>query len=264
MTGPDIIECIRRVRDPIKFSPTPDDKAKVKYLIYNLNAKTDMLKWMVNRAHLVVRKWRKLHPCKEKALLFLNKDFEDKVHVDEALFERLNHAKTVGENKWSGSNAVAFLAAVNPSPHMLRLLRARLGHLGYDPHEDFIVDKVIQSAGRGNIRTPGIKDRMLIVVPTENLAQRISERMKEAPEILSDVTEALGNYISWNHNAYSSDKAHTERPRKVKRVKRNMTEAEKAKAHALYQAAYRAKKDGDMELYAELEAKRDALRFESK
>lgn len=64
--------------------------------------------------------------------------------------------------------------------------------------------------------------------------------------------------------AARSKRRRTTKPKKVKRVKRTLSPEEKLKERALYQAAYRAKKNGDLELYAELEAKRDALRFESK
>jgi hypothetical protein len=167
-----------------------------------------------------------------------------------------------------------FLAAINPDPHMARLLKARLGHLGYDPKEDFIVDRVIQATGRGNIRTHGIKDRMLIVVPTEGLAQRVAERLEERPKYHIEITEKLGNYVSWNSNLLASlmlqatDPVKAERALKDrqyrdpnKRKKRVLTPEERKKERAIYRAAYRAKLDGDIELHDKLEAERDALRF---
>jgi hypothetical protein len=45
------------------------------------------------------------------------------------------------------------------------------------------------------------------------------------------------------------------------REKHVLTPNEKRKERALYQAAYRAKQDGNMELHNKLEAERDALRF---
>lgn len=273
LTGSDVLKVIGRVRNSMKNSPSKRDHEIVDSL-NRLGAQTDMLSWLVKASHRVVRAWRKKNPSTEPALMFLNKDFQDRDDVSRKLFERLNHAKTVGDNSWSSSNAVVFLAAINPDPHMARLLRARLGHLGYDPKEDFIVDKVIQATGRGNIRTHGIRDRMLIVVPTEGLAQRVAERLDERPEYHIEITEKLGNYVSWSKNLLVSltlqatDPIKAERAlrdRKIRqsprRKKRDMTTSEKKKERALYQAAYRAKQEGDIKLHAHLEAERDALRF---
>jgi hypothetical protein len=273
LKGGDVLKVISRVRNPMKNSPSKRDYEIVDALT-KMGAQTDTLSWLIKASHRVVRAWRKKNPSTEPALMFLNKDFQDRADVERGLFERLNHAKTVGDNSWSSSNAVVFLAAINPDPHMARLLKARLGHLGYDPKEDFIVDRVIQATGRGNIRTHGIKDRMLIVVPTEGLAQRVAERLEERPKYHIEITEKLGNYVSWNSNLLASlmlqatDPVKAERALKDrqyrdpnKRKKRVLTPEERKKERAIYRAAYRAKLDGDIELHDKLEAERDALRF---
>lgn len=276
----DVTALIGRIRDPLSNPPSVKDK-QIYRTLKKMGAEMEMLKWMVDKSHIVVRAWRQENPCKHKALLFLNKDFEN-MEASDKLFQKLNHAETVGDNSWRESNAVVFLAAVNPNPHMSRLLNARLGHLGYDPHEDFIVDRVIQATGRGNIRTHGIEDRMLIVVPTANLAQRVAERMNEDPQVLNDVTEDLGDMISWSHSLYrtvstqdardarAQEKEQKREAREAKkaakpkkRIKRALTADEKKRERALYQRASRAKLAGDLKLHAKLEAERDALRFES-
>lgn len=269
MKGSEVLDVINRVRNPMKNSPSKLDKGLVKVL-KQMGAQTDMLKWLVEASHKVVRAWRKKNPSDKPALMFLNKDFNDKMNVDTKIFERLNHAETVGDNRWYESNAVVFLAAINPKPKLERLLRARLGHFGYDPREDFIVDKVIQATGRGNIRTHGIKERMLIVVPTEGLAQRVAERLGERPVYHANITEKLGNYVSWNSKLFASlslqatdpvKAAKVAKRRAPKRKKRILTSEEKKRERALYQAAYRAKQEGNLKLYNKLEAEREALRF---
>lgn len=269
LSGGDALKAINRVRHPLKYTPSSDDKRLVSAL-RKMGAQTDMLKWFVAASHRVVRAWRKRNPSSKPALMFLNKDFKDKMDVDPSLFHQLNHAETVGDNRWHESNAVVFLAAINPKPKLDILLRARLGHLGYDPKEDFIVDKVIQATGRGNIRTHGIKNRMLIVVPTEGLAQRVGARLNERSTYHSNVTERLGNLVSWNNNMFASMSLEEDDPEKAarlarrrapKREKRKMTSSEKLKERSLYKAAYRAKEAGDLKTYSKLESQRDALRF---
>jgi hypothetical protein len=111
---------------------------------------------------------------------------------------------------------------------------------------------------------------MLVVVSTEYLALRLSERLKGSPTFHTDVTQKLGNYMSWDYRRYVQTKIEREDPEKAararkrnapKREKRKLTEVERKRERALYQAAYRAKQDGDMETYEKLEAERDALRF---
>jgi hypothetical protein len=274
MTGTQVMEAIGRVRNPAKNPPSDIDKGIYKILT-DLGAQTEMLDWMVEKSQLVVKAWRKKHPCDRRALMFLNNEFQDRAEIDEEVFRQLEHAKTVGDNRHRASNAVVFLVSLNPNQRLKTLLEARIGHLGYNVEDDFVIDRLIQASGRGNIRVAGIKDRMLIVVSTEKLATSLMSRMNQAPSYKTGVTQKLGNYMSWDYKQYSSTKLAKENPehaqklkkireaRKARRVKRELTAEEKRYERALYQKALRARYSGNMELHDKIEAERDALRFVS-
>ncbi|QRE00084.1 hypothetical protein [Burkholderia phage BCSR5] len=260
----DLMTAIKRVKDPLKGKPSAAQRELVK-LLHGWGGNTDMLGWLVARSTEVVAKWHKKHPCKHRALMFLNHKFRDEYDLDET-FKQLNHGKAEGDNRFRDSNAVVFLPAINPNPHLARLLNALLGPFGYDADEDFIVDKSVQCIGRGNIRIPNIKKPMLAVVPTLGLASRLQRRYKGFPTLTTDAMDVFGCYQSWDFKTYTSIRAQArKKAEKELKPKRKIRPDEiKSKLKALNARAYRARQKGDEALAKEYEAEMESIRSQFK
>lgn len=159
----------------------------------------NIMEWMVATSRRLARAWWKKHPINDersKALIILNKDFEHYTHSCHEL-NYLSLGKVEGRNDFQNSNVVAFLAAVNPEPTLLRLLNVILPD--YAAEEDYVVDKAIQSLGRGNIRKHNCNDAMLAIVSTRRLAERIAARMRNQPVIEYPIMDKLGGYTLWSY-----------------------------------------------------------------
>jgi hypothetical protein len=130
-------------------------------------------------------------------VLIVNNDYTN-YDFDADYFQFLSVGQVEGRNEFQNADIVAFLPAVNPEPDVAQLLNALLP--GYDSDEDYVVDKAIQSLGRGNIRNHGTDSEMLAIVSTSKLAEKISARMQHYPRVDLGVTERLGNYTFWSYN----------------------------------------------------------------
>lgn len=257
LTSSAVYEAIELERDPSTGMPNKQQRQILK-LLHNVKGETDTHAWMLKQAERLVRDWRKANPCDHKALVFLNYEFQDD-SVNENLFRMLEHGKAVGNNKYRHSNAVVFLASANPIPRLARLLNALLGPQGYDLHEDHIVDKAIQCLGRGNIRLQGIKDRMLVVLPTEGLATRVAERMNNQATLHVEVTEQLGNYESWNTNTYRNLKGAMHAAKEPKAKKPKLSDEQKKEVAKLNTYIWRAERAGKTELAEDYRARKQQI-----
>lgn len=169
------------------------------------NFKLDPLAWQLEMSEKLVSRFRKLHKCKDKALLLMNKGPLEDVEVNEKLFRKFSTGRVEGRNDFIGTNAVVFLAGVNPDPVMRSLMQAYMPE--YDPQQDYVVAKTIQSLGRGNMRNHESKDAMLAIVPTLGLAKMIHKRMNHFPILDHETMETLGNYAEWSVNNARSEEA---------------------------------------------------------
>jgi hypothetical protein len=97
---------------------------------------------------------------------------------------------------------VALLAGVNPEPVISRVLQAYLPE--YDPDEDYIIDKAVQTIGRGSIRSSNSTERMMAIVPTYELALRLVNRMSGYPLIDLVFAKKMGDYVWWSKKEYQS------------------------------------------------------------
>jgi len=167
----------------------------------------DVLKWQVSASHKVAKRWLKKHPEASSGvpgLMLVNKGY-DTYKLDSELYQYLDIGRVEGQNGYRDRSVVTFLAAVNPNPILGKVLSWMLPN--YDAHEDFVVDKAIQSIGRGNIRDQKCDLPMLAIVSSRGLAMRILHRMKGYPQIDLSITEKLGNYIPWSTNEARSASA---------------------------------------------------------
>lgn len=169
------------------------------------NFKLDPLAWQLEVSEKLVSRFRKLHKCKDKALLLMNKGPLEEVEVNEKLFRKFSTGRVEGRNDFIGTNAVVFLAGVNPDPVMRSLMQAYMPE--YDPQKDYVVAKTIQSLGRGNMRNHESKAAMLAIVPTLGLAKMIHKRMNHFPILDYETMETLGNYAEWSANNARSEEA---------------------------------------------------------
>lgn len=164
----------------------------------------DVLKWQINMCHRLAKAWIAKRGAavdrygkKQKGVLIVNNDYTS-YNFDPDYFQFLSVGQVEGRNEFQDANIVAFLPAVNPEPYVAQLLNALLP--GYEPDEDYVVDKAIQSLGRGNIRNHNTDSEMLAVVSTRKLADKIAARMQHYPRVDAAVTERLGNYSFWSYN----------------------------------------------------------------
>jgi len=196
----------RHLRDIVAHIRTPHlnrgelqpEQLKMLRFIQENNCQLDITGWMVDRCHRLAKSWTKKHTPVEPGVIIVNKDFQ-KYELDEKYFRYMDIGKVEGNNAHQHANVVAFLGAINPTPLLAQLMRILMPH--YDADEDYVVDKAIQSIGRGNIRNHHSSEEMLAVVSTTGLAKRISKRMRSHPRVATDVTKKLGNFVPWNRNA---------------------------------------------------------------
>lgn len=203
LTSEDLYTIVAHIKKNIRGRLKPAQKELRKFM-REIGCKTDILKWQVDQAQVLAKEWMSKRDYTRPGVIFINKDFDKALDgMDDQLFKPLSTGLAEGRNDFQDSNVVCFLAAINPNPVLGRLLDALLKHQGYDSDEDFVVDKAIQCIGRGNIRSHEEEDRikkMLAIVPSQWLAERIYARLNEAPTIRYNDIAKLGNYTIWNGN----------------------------------------------------------------
>lgn len=192
-----------------------DQQSEMQHFIEGSGCRVDMLDWMLRACERIAKAWLKKYPCDETGVMIVNKDYGRRA-VDPVLFDHMEVGRVEGRNDKQGANMVAFLAAINPDEMLRNLLSVLLPD--YDADEDYIVDKAVQSVGRGNIRDHRSKQKMLAIVPTSKLAEALCKRMGDAPQIAYSVTEKLGFYTPYTKNkaaaAYAAEVGDDEPDRK--------------------------------------------------
>jgi hypothetical protein len=208
----EVVQCIR---SPATFhAMLGAQHLKVLEFMQAAGVQTDILAWQLKRAQQVVRKWKAKYPCDHNAVLFVNKDYESQTRIQG--FDYLSIGQVEGKNEFQNSNAVVFLAAVNPDKDVATLLSALCGD-GYDADEDFVVSKAVQCIGRGNIRNHKSKAPMLAVVATEGLAEKIRARMEDVPKVVySNRTDPNHIYRVWSHHKAKSMAANEKGDKKTR------------------------------------------------
>jgi hypothetical protein len=115
----------------------------------------------------------------------------------EGNFVTLSVGSVEGRNDFQHLDCVSFFAAINPDPFVCQMLNAVLGETGYDAHEDYVVDKAIQSLGRAKTRNRDSHDPVMAIVSTRGLAERIAKRMQGYPRVDSSHMRSLGSLEYW-------------------------------------------------------------------
>jgi hypothetical protein len=199
----DLATILSHLRGDIGGRLKPPQKKLLQFM-QGIGCHTDILKWQVEQAQVLAKEWMSKREPTGPGLIFVNKDYTDALEdVDFNIFRSVSTGKAEGRNDFQAANVVCFLAAINPEPDMARLLNALLKHQGYDSDEDFVVDKAIQCIGRGNIRSHREEDRikkMLAIVPSQWLAERIYRRLSDIPTVRYEDLAKLGNYAIWDGN----------------------------------------------------------------
>jgi hypothetical protein len=156
---------------------------KVNYLTQRGDVEFDPLRWYIQSARKVVANWKKVYPVHGLPLIMMNKIYTKKgssyrnmllTKTGRPLFEVLpfmNH----GLNCYDDRNVLAFLAAVNPSPAMVRFYAERLPK--YDFSKDYVADVANQSVCRLSLRDVDSKERVLVIVPDQNIASLLENKM---------------------------------------------------------------------------------------
>ncbi|QBQ74573.1 DNA/RNA helicase [Burkholderia phage BcepSauron] len=251
----DIQRAVGRHRDPEFYGDTKqEDRDIVRYITENAHAHIDIMEWLLDQSESVLRQWRAKHGRENKALLFINESHREKYEYNRKMMRFMSHARAPGINKYMGCNAVVFHAAINPWPQLGRLLQFLLGRPhedgtpGYDPDEDYVVDRAIQCLGRGNIRDHDSESPMLAIVPTLGLAEKLHHRYNHAPTLMHQAMINRGEYMMWNYNKFKQaqrEVVQAEAPKK--RVKLELTKDESTLINKLRVKATRAKQKGDAE-----------------
>lgn len=86
-----------------------------------------------------------------------------------------------GINEYKDSNVVIFLAAINPTPELLRFYNRYLPN--YEAEKDHVADAAIQCVCRCALRDPGSDSRVLVIVPDMRIATLLFEKMQNRPRI---------------------------------------------------------------------------------
>lgn len=178
-------------------------RAMVKYMD-EAGCHLNVLEWQMRCVQKIAQLWWKKHPPTTVNPIIVNKGY-DKHKLNPDHFQYLDLGRVEGTNAYRDSNVVAFLAAVNPDKPLERLLQALLPK--YDARQDFVVDKAIQSIGRGCIRNHLSEEPMIAVVPTLGLAELICARMSHLPIVDRNWMEKLGSYTPWSVQHLRSEEA---------------------------------------------------------
>lgn len=203
LTAEDLYTIIAIKRKILRGRLTPQQKELFQF-IQEIGCQTDILKWQIEKSEKIAKIWMNKREYVGPGLIFVNSDRIDSIkNVNEKVFKFMSTGLAEGRNEFQYANVICFLAAINPNPILARLLNALLKHQGYDSDEDFVVDKAIQCIGRGNIRSHKKEDKlkkMLAIVPSKWLAERIYARLNEAPTIRYSDISKLGDYVVWDGN----------------------------------------------------------------
>jgi hypothetical protein len=218
LTSEDLYTVVSHIRKIIRGRLTPNQKELRKFM-QEIGCQTDILKWQIEQSQVLAKEWMGKRDPTIPGVMFVNSDRTKALAgMDAATFKFMSTGEAEGRNEFQAANVVCFLAAINPNPMLGRVLNALLKHQGYDSDEDFVVDKAIQCIGRGNIRSHKKADRikkMLAIVPSQWLAERIYARLNEAPIIRYKDIEKLGNYTIWNGNKKRKAEEVASDPKKV-------------------------------------------------
>jgi hypothetical protein len=175
-----------RLRDLVAYKRNPRRfKTLVKPLEQKFLAQMDEMQcnldltgWLLQSTEAVAQNWWGEHGMTERGLMVLNEDADRAQKLSG--FDTLGLGMVEGRNDFQDCTVVAFHAAVNP--------------------EDDVVDKSIQSIGRGIIRNRNVGTPMLAIVPTVGLAERIKARMGDHPVLDTKPMKELGSYSYWAYN----------------------------------------------------------------
>ncbi|WP_155674913.1 DEAD/DEAH box helicase family protein [Burkholderia stagnalis] len=162
----------------------------------SMGGKADMLGYLIQASGEIFDAWRDVNPGINEFLLIANND-EMKERRPEGDFVTLSVGSVEGRNDFQHLDCVSFLAAINPDPFVCQVLNDLLSETGYDAHEDYVVDKAIQSLGRAKIRNRASNDPVLAIVATKGLAVRIATRMQGYPRIDLDPMNDRGALEPW-------------------------------------------------------------------
>ncbi len=133
------------------------------------------IQWMIDKSIDVVNTMieQKQIPKSLPPLLVVNNINRDKVLNDERF--TLLPAMPHGLNKYSKHNVVIFLAAINPSPLLIKFFNYLLP--GYEFEKDHVADTCIQCVARSSIRDIHSKKDVLIIVPDKAIAAMLNQKM---------------------------------------------------------------------------------------
>jgi hypothetical protein len=174
------------------------DASDIEFLkaMEEFGCQADMLDLLIRSADEIFNAWREANPGPTQSLLIANNDEVSKRCI-EGNFVTLSVGSVEGRNDFQHLDCVSFFAAINPDPFVCQMLNAVLGETGYDAHEDYVVDKAIQSLGRAKTRNRDSHDPVMAIVSTRGLAERIAKRMQGYPRVDSSHMRSLGSLEYW-------------------------------------------------------------------
>lgn len=170
------------------------------YALENRGVIFHTLEWYVAQAALVILKARqklKLWEFPQKPnsnipLLTFNDGFYKELKAkDKALslpFEHVDHFAK-GVNKYQDSNAIAFLASINPPRELKSFFKDLLPT--YDYHSDHVGDTLVQCICRTSIRDKEATNPIIVVVANQQAAEILKNKLGGRPKIIKKFMQNL-------------------------------------------------------------------------
>jgi hypothetical protein len=108
-------------------------------------------------------------------------EFRKHVWMDseDVVFEIPPSPSLYGINTYKDLNAFAHLAALNPSPDLVKLYKAVLP--GYDVDLDHSIDNLVQMLYRTSLRIPELKNPVLLIVTHKATSDLLAKKLKLEP-----------------------------------------------------------------------------------
>jgi hypothetical protein len=147
------------------------------------------MEWLLKRSQAIINKWVVDNPIDKKPLLVLNKRTK-KMIEDETGRTLLGNFETMttsvhGLNEYAEHDVVVFLAAVNPSPDLIKFFRIILEK--YQFEKDHIADVCVQCVCRSSVRDTSSKTKVLVIVPDMKIADLLRERLADRVSMPSEL-----------------------------------------------------------------------------
>lgn len=168
---------------------------------------TSPVMWMLQESRKIIRNWMARYHIKKvkKPLLVLNKRIASfALQHDADAFDNFELISTSvhGLNKYSNRNVIAFLAAINPTPDLIRLYRTLLPE--YDFEKDHVADICVQCACRLSVRDTEAVEPVLVITPDHRINGLLYDRLYKSPSLGGGDLGPKRDMIFFNQRFYFS------------------------------------------------------------